>query len=251
MALYAAAVRAVVGMCHGFGDHSNGSMVDVAVKLVGEGYAVLLMDVEGHGLSDGLHCCLHDVKRAAADLGEYFADQMSSHGALRGKPFFLYGISMGGAVAFNISTMRECKAVQDILTGVVLCAPMVKVSDELKPPDIVVRTLSLLARWIPLAPITPIPNVVDRCFKDPRALQRALEDTLTYRGQPRLRTALAMLEATDDISARMGDLRLPVLILHGGDDTVTCPKLSAALYENCSSEDKTLRIYPGKSHSGV
>ena len=54
-----------------------------------------------------------------------------------------------------------------------------------------------------------------------------------------------MLEATNDISNRMADLTLPVLILHGGADIVTCPKLSAALYENCSSEDKTLRIYPG------
>lgn len=219
--------------------------MDFAIKLVGDGNAVLMMDVEGHGLSDGLHGCVHDLQLVAVDLGEYFMDQLRSNAEFGNKPFFIYGISMGGAIAFNISTIPQCRAVQNVLKGVILCAPMVKVSDDLKPADIVVNALSLAARWIPFAPITPIPEVLDRCFKDPKILQRARENKLSYGKPPRLQTALAMLETTSDISERMDQLRLPVLILHGGADVVTCPKLSAILYEKCSSEDKTLRIYPG------
>ena len=154
-------------------------------------------------------------------------------------------MSQGGAVAFNISTLSQCKAAQNLLHGIILCAPMVKVSDELKPHDIIVSVMTKVSEWVPLAPITPVPDILDRCFKKPDVLQRASESKLSYHKKPRLRTALAMLNATNDISDRMGDLKLPVLILHGGDDIVTCPKLSAALYENCSSDDKTLRIYPG------
>jgi caffeoylshikimate esterase len=152
----------------------------------------------------------------------------------------------GGAVAFNLCTSPQCRGLQRVLSGAVLCAPMVKVSDDLKPPDFVIRLLSVAAQWIPFAPITPIASVLDRCLKDPAALRRAQESTLGYNGLPRLRTALAMLRATQDISGRMQDLSAPLLLLHGGADTVTCPKLSAVLYESCSSEDKTLRIYPGE-----
>lgn len=238
-------VRAVVGICHGFGDHCNEALVDLAVKLVSEGCAVLMMDVEGHGLSDGLHGCVHDLQLVAIDLADYFSDQLSSNANLRGKPFFIYGVSMGGALAFNIATIPDCKALQRVLHGVILCAPMVKVSDDLKPADVVVSALTAAAEFIPLAPITPIPDVLDRCFKDPTALKRARESLLGFSSQPRLRTALAMLHATNDISSRMPQLSHPLLILHGGDDVVTCPKLSAALYDKCSSDDKTLRIYPG------
>ena len=81
-------------MCHGFGDHSNDMLLDLAVKFVGDGYAVLMMDAEGHGLSDGLHGCVHDIHDVAFDLSEYFVSQIHTSRALRDKPFFLYGISM-------------------------------------------------------------------------------------------------------------------------------------------------------------
>jgi alpha-beta hydrolase superfamily lysophospholipase len=42
-----------------------------------------------------------------------------------------------------------------------------------------------------------------------------------------------MINATEDISARLGSLRHSVLILHGGADTVTCPSMSADLYSSC------------------
>ena len=157
----------------------------------------------------------------------------------------IYIYNQGGALAFDICTIPQCRNVQNFLTGVILCAPMVKVSDDLKPPDFVIKLLSVVATWIPLAPITPIDNVIDRCLKCPNALQRAKDNLLGYSGKPRLQTALAMLDTTDDISSRMNELHHPVLILHGGGDIVTCPKLSAVLYDNCGSEDKTLRIYPG------
>jgi hypothetical protein len=86
-------VRGVVGVCHGFGDHTQDTLVDLGARLASDGFAVLLMDVEGHGLSDGLHGCVHDLQTAAADLAEFFSREMGTD-AYRGKPFFLYGVSM-------------------------------------------------------------------------------------------------------------------------------------------------------------
>lgn len=46
-------------------------------------------------------------------------------------------------------------------------------------------------------------------------------------------SAIAMVDATIDISARLSDLRHSVLIIHGGADTVTCPSMSRSLYDTC------------------
>lgn len=42
---------------------------------------------------------------------------------------------------------------------------------------------------------------------------------------------------------------LPFLVVHGGDDIVTDPSVSRLLYETASSEDKTLKLYPGMWHA--
>ena len=41
---------------------------------------------------------------------------------------------------------------------------------------------------------------------------------------------------------------LPFFVLHGEADTVTDPEISRELYERASSEDKTIKLYPGMWH---
>lgn len=42
-------LRGVIGICHGFGDHSQDFLTDLAIKFCESGYAVIAMDAEGHG----------------------------------------------------------------------------------------------------------------------------------------------------------------------------------------------------------
>jgi acylglycerol lipase len=51
---------------------------------------------------------------------------------------------------------------------------------------------------------------------------------------------------TQRISNSLKLLDAPVLILHGLADTVTDPMLSQALYDECSSTDKQIKLYEGK-----
>lgn len=44
-------IKGIVGICHGFGDHSQDFLTDLSLKLCESGYAVLSMDAEGHGYS--------------------------------------------------------------------------------------------------------------------------------------------------------------------------------------------------------
>ena len=45
-------VKGVVGICHGFSDHTHGLLMDFAIRLCGDGFAVITMDVEV------IACCL-------------------------------------------------------------------------------------------------------------------------------------------------------------------------------------------------
>mmetsp|Transcript_36616 Transcript_36616/g.81341 ORF Transcript_36616/g.81341 Transcript_36616/m.81341 type:complete len:197 (-) Transcript_36616:49-639(-) len=160
--------------------------------------------------------------------------------------FFILGESMGGAVSFNLSTLHE---VHSIISGVVLVCPMVKVSDEMRPPQVVVTLLTLLAYYLPYAPLAPVPDAMEKAVKRADVLARMRLSPLAYHQLPRLATAVAMLNATNSIGNSMEALSLPLLILHGSADVVTDPRLSQELYDRCSSKDKEIRILPGVWHN--
>ncbi|URE27073.1 Monoglyceride lipase [Musa troglodytarum] len=70
-----------------------------------------------------------------------------------------------------------------------------------------------------------------------------------YKGRPRLKTAHEVLMVSLDIEKNLSQVSLPFLVVHGGDDIVTDPSVSRLLYETASSEDKTLKLYPGMWHA--
>ena len=52
----------------------------------------------------------------------------------------------------------------------------------------------------------------------------------------------------EDALTRAHQLKLPMLILHGGGDKVVPPVSSQLLYDKVASEDKTLTFYPELYH---
>ncbi len=52
----------------------------------------------------------------------------------------------------------------------------------------------------------------------------------------------------NSIQQNAAAIRLPILLLHGGADAMTAPSGSEFLHEHVSSEEKTLKIYPGLFH---
>ncbi|XP_004971768.2 uncharacterized protein LOC101785408, partial [Setaria italica] len=44
------------------------------------------------------------------------------------------------------------------------------------------------------------------------------------------------------------EVELPLLVVHGGDDTVCDPACVEELFRRAGSKDKTLRVYPGMWH---
>lgn len=69
-----------------------------------------------------------------------------------------------------------------------------------------------------------------------------------YQDKPRLRTAVEIMRICTEIEDTLSKVTIPFIVLQGEQDKVTDPEACKALYEQASSEDKTLKLYPGMWH---
>eukprot|EP00934_Nitzschia_sp_Nitz4_P004289 Nitzschia sp. Nitz4//scaffold364_size14896//10634//11938//NITZ4_008911-RA/size14896-augustus-gene-0.2-mRNA-1//-1//CDS//3329549279//4279//frame0 len=240
-------IQAVVCNCHGYTDNPSYTKGGFFARVAQQGIAVVMVDYEGHGKSDGHLALIRDFDVFYRDVHAFFESKVTER--FPGLPRFLWGESLGGAVAFKIITNFKDYA------GAIFMAPMCKIADNMMPAPWVVDlfrmvvgpsgTVSALG-YLPVAPSKG--DIRQLTFK--LAHKRALfgRAPSVFGRKPRLATARELLRATQDISGNLSALEAPFLILHGKDDRVTDPKLSQALYDEAKSEDKTIQLYDGMWH---
>ncbi|KAF3640525.1 putative caffeoylshikimate esterase-like isoform X2 [Capsicum annuum] len=159
-------------------------------------------------------------------------------------PSFLFGQSMGGAVALKVHMKQP-----DEWTGAVLLAPMCKIADDMVPPWLVTQLLVGIAKFLPKQKLVPQQDLAELAFRDVKKREQAAYNVIAYKHKPRLRTALELLNTTQEIEKQLDKVSLPLLILHGENDRVTDPSISQALYEKASSSDKKLILYKDAYHA--
>uniref|UniRef100_A0A2P2JW19 Uncharacterized protein MANES_01G219100 n=2 Tax=Rhizophora mucronata TaxID=61149 RepID=A0A2P2JW19_RHIMU len=238
-----ASPKALIFLCHGYGMECSGFMKECGIRLARANYAVFGIDYEGHGRSSGSRCYIKKFDDTVNDCNEFFKSVCAEKN-YREKGRFLYGESMGGAVALLLH-MKE----PSFYNGAVLVAPMCKISEKLKPHPVVVNILTSFEELIPRWKIVPTRDIIDAAFKDPVKREEVRNNKLIYQDRPRLKTALEMLRTSMSLEDKLNQATLPFLVLHGEADTVTDPEISKALYEQASSKDKTIKLYPGMWHS--
>ncbi|PON43689.1 Serine aminopeptidase, S [Parasponia andersonii] len=159
-------------------------------------------------------------------------------------PSFLFGQSMGGAVALKMHLKQP-----NSWNGAILVAPMCKIADDMYPPVLLTQILIGLAKVLPKKKLVPQKDMAKAAFRDLKKREMTAYNVIAYKDKPRLRTALEMLKTTEEIERRLEEVSLPLLILHGEADTVTDPSVSKALYEKARSSDKKLNVYKDAYHS--
>eukprot|EP00897_Mesotaenium_endlicherianum_P005470 jgi/Mesen1/4951/ME000247S04228 len=239
---FGAEPKAVICLCHGYGVDCSTYWPEVGEKLALGGYAVHGIDYEGHGLSDGLHAFLRDMNALVDDCVAHYTGIREKE-EYRGKAKFLFGESMGGAVALLIHR-KEPHAWH----GAVLLAPMCKISKEMKPPGIVILVLKGLSLLVPSAKLVPSKDIYEIGFKDPAKRAAITANPKTYKGKPRLATALTLLRASEEVERTLAEVSLPLLLLHGDADIVTDPGITEELYHKAASSDKEFKRYDGMWH---
>ncbi|KDO59014.1 hypothetical protein CISIN_1g018984mg [Citrus sinensis] len=201
------------------------------------------MDYPGFGLSAGLHGYIPSFDRLVDDVIEHYSN-IKEYPEFRTLPSFLFGQSLGGAVALKVHLKQP-----NAWSGAILVAPMCKIADDMVPPFLVKQILIGIANILPKHKLVPQKDLAEAAFRDLKNRELTKYNVIVYKDKPRLRTALELLKTTEGIERRLEKVSLPLLILHGENDTVTDPSVSKALYEKASSKDKKCILYKDAFHS--
>ncbi|RHN82421.1 putative 2-acylglycerol O-acyltransferase [Medicago truncatula] len=235
-------IKGALFFCHGYGSTCTFFFEGIARRIAASGFGVYAMDFPGFGLSEGLHGYIPSFDDLVDDVIEYYT-KIKARPEARDLPQFIFGQSMGGAIALK-AHLKE----PNVWDGVILVAPMCKISEGMLPPTTILKALTLLSKMMPKAKLFPYKDLSELIFREPGKRKLAVYNVISYDDQTRLRTGMELLSATQDIESQLEKVSAPLLILHGAEDKVTDPLVSQFLYEKASSKDKTLKIYEGGYH---
>jgi acylglycerol lipase len=235
--LPARAERSLV-LVHGFAEHS-GRYEAVGSWLARHGCAVHAYDQQGHGLSEGPRGHVDRFDDLLDDLDRLLALVAREH---PGMPRVLMGHSMGGLVVAKLACERAPQVDFVVTSGAALM-----VSPALAPFKIVVaRGLRrLLPRLAMDAGIDP-----KGLSRDLEVVRRYIEDPLVD-GRATASLAVGMIDAGRQVLAAAGRVRIPVLVLHGGDDPLCPPAGSERFFAALAPEvlaGSEIHIYPKLRH---
>ncbi len=213
------AVKAVVLALHGFNDYHN-AFSGVAEALADRGVVTYAYDQRGFGATAG-HGLWPGTGRLVADAR---AMVRLLRRAYPGRPLYLMGESMGGAVAMVLLGQADAPPV----AGTVLIAPAVWARDTMP-------VLQRLALWLGVH-IMPAKTLSGQGLKirasdNEAMLQRLWQDPLVIRAS-RIDTLYGLSNLMDQALAAAPRLKTASLILYGMHDqiipkTPTCRMLTA------------------------
>ncbi len=227
-------VKAVICLVHGLGDHS-GRYANWAGKFVNQGYAVLGIDLRGHGRSGGKRGCAGSYARLLDDVGILVK---KAHKLYPKKSRILYGHSMGG----NLSLYYRMKRRSGV-EALVITSPWLKLSQE--PTQL----LQMFAKFISLVwPRFTTQSTVkkEQLTHQAEIIEKLQEDQYIHnRVSPRLYFEVS--KAGDFILKNKHKINVPLLLLHGDQDQVTSYYASKKMAKNTSMRT-TIKICEGCFH---
>lgn len=231
-----ASPRATVAVVHGGGDHS-GRYPALTVALVRAGFQVALLDLRGHGQSDGRRWYVDAFSDYLHDLDAFVA-KLRADGLARGK-LFVVAHSMGGLIAalWGFSHGRE-------VDGFVLSSPYFRLA--MRPPLTKVLVARLAGRIVPWLPVSTGIEVAE--LTSDAELQRWTDRDPLYGRQTTPRWFDEAGKAQVQALRRAKEFAAPLLVLAAGADRIADAAAARAFVDTAASSDKRLEVYEGFRH---
>ena len=226
--------RAVVCLVHGLGEHS-GRYAHVARALAQAGYATLTFDLRGHGRSEGRRGHTPSYEALMDDIA-HLLDEATRR--FPNRPRFLYGHSLGGNLVLNY-TLR----LRPQLAGVIATGPLLLTA--FKPPA---WKITLGRIMYNLWPSLSLKNELD-----PKDISRNQDLIQTYTNDPlnhdlvSVRFGIDMLRAGEWALEHAAQFLLPLLLMHGGADSITSADASRRFAERLGGRC-TFKLWEGLYH---
>ncbi len=226
--------RAVIALVHGFGEHAD-RYNHLAAWFGEKGFSVVAYDRRGHGQSGG--------KRGHTPSYSAYLDEIDilldeTRKVYPGIPVVIWGHSQGGNLVLSHIIERKPEAKAVVVTG-----PWIQLA--FNPPGFLVALGKVMKS---VYPKFTNKNQLDanHISHDPEVVKKYVEDPLVH-DLVTAATGTAMLDSADRLNTYSGELPLPTLIMHGGDDKVTSRPASEAFHSRVSG-DVSLKVWDGFYH---
>lgn len=227
--------KAVLVILHGVAEHSN-RYLNLVDNLVPENIAIYSYDQRGHGSSPGQRGYLNSWDEYRTDFKQFLE---LVHQREPDLPLFAYGHSEGALIILEFLLQDT-----DHIAGIIVSGPPLDTT-QAASPLLVVAAKFLSRVWPTFSFDSPINPALLSC--DARVVQKYQDDPEVFKILT-ARWGTEHLNAQNRTREHTADIDLPILILHGGDDAICDPQASQDLYDQVSSADKTLKIYPSYFH---
>lgn len=226
--------KGAVALLHGLGEHI-GRFQHVGEAFAQAGYALVGMDLRGHGQSGGIRGHAPSIEAYMQDI-----DLLLEHVRERypGAPIFLYGHSLGAILALNYGVRR-----QPDLKGVIATSPALH--SELENQPVKVAVAKLLGTFLPTVTMSAGLKTSD-LSRDPQVEKRYLSDPLVH-DKVSLGWGKLMLENIRWTLAHASEFPLPLLMMHGTSDKIAFPS-SSKEFAKAAGEKATLVLWKDYYH---
>ncbi|MGH2954244.1 MAG: alpha/beta fold hydrolase [Solirubrobacterales bacterium] len=221
---------------HGLGDHSRRHL-GLAAALAGRGWNSLLLDREGHGLSEG--------RRGDATLESDLGLLELAIGLARerfGGPVIVLGDSLGGIMTWYLLTREP-----DVDAAICHCIAHPEVSHD-PAFRVKARLMRALARVAPTAPISirqvadydhvALDPVTKRCFDD------EVDGLFNFSVTARAAASYVGFEP----AIPWESVRTPALVVIGSEDRLVSPRFTRECFERATPPGATCIEIEGAGH---
>jgi acylglycerol lipase len=228
------AARGVVALVHGLGEHI-GRYQHVAEAFTSAGFAMLGVDLPGHGKSGGTrgHFAFDDVLPEIDHLLEEAAKRYP------GKPRFLYGHSLGGALVLYFGL--KCRPT---IQGIISTSPGLGFGDSV--PQSKILLAKVMSRIAPAFTMDNGLNSKDLAHS-PEVANKYTNDPLVH---PKVSTRLGldMLTSGSWMIQHAGEFPVPLLLVQGSEDHIVSPKAAQAFADGAPSGMTTYKVWDHAYH---
>lgn len=204
------------------------------------GFLVCAIDLQGHGYSDGLPGHIPNIEPIVCDCIQFFDSITVDHPKL---PAFIYGESLGGAIAILVCSKQKRE-----WNGLILNGSMCGISAKFKPTRPLEKLLpaaAFLARTRKLVISKPLASKSYKEWKKKLVVKNPNRKAF---GKAPIATALELLRVFEYIRRHCHELEVTMLMVHGEDDVVCDYRSARFVYKSTASEDKILKIFPSMWH---
>lgn len=230
-------VCARIALLPGYGDHGF-RYRHFLTRMAERGIAGHALDFRGQGKAAGRRAFAERWEDYLHDLEDFLAQDALNYPP--GTPLFLVGQSHGALVTAVAAIRRMLPEV----TGCIFTAPYF---GNKATPSLGKMILAQIANsFLPhLTVATDVPR--EQMTSDPEMQEEDRNDPLAL-GVATPRWYMTMQRAQAEALGAAKNFTAPLLILEGGEDTVSDNTATQTFFNRVSSQDKTLEVLPGCRH---